>query len=63
MNWAPRFYTTAKFFYQGWCRVYLTYIDWASHIPELRQLTEKDQVSFRDLWRWAIVLTMGGKQR
>uniref|UniRef100_A0A914QAI9 Uncharacterized protein n=1 Tax=Panagrolaimus davidi TaxID=227884 RepID=A0A914QAI9_9BILA len=27
-----------------WCRVFLHYIDWTSHIPELQQLTLSDQV-------------------
>ena len=44
MDWEPKFYITSKLLRQSWCRIVVQYLDWASHIPELQELDERDQV-------------------
>uniref|UniRef100_A0A914D7P8 NR LBD domain-containing protein n=1 Tax=Acrobeloides nanus TaxID=290746 RepID=A0A914D7P8_9BILA len=43
MDWEPKFYITSKLLRQSWCRIVAQYLDWASHIPELQELDERDQ--------------------
>uniref|UniRef100_A0AC35GC45 NR LBD domain-containing protein n=1 Tax=Panagrolaimus sp. PS1159 TaxID=55785 RepID=A0AC35GC45_9BILA len=44
LNWTDKFLVTSDVLQQGWCRSFLNYIDWVSHIPELHQLTIDDQI-------------------
>uniref|UniRef100_A0A914EAR0 Uncharacterized protein n=1 Tax=Acrobeloides nanus TaxID=290746 RepID=A0A914EAR0_9BILA len=43
INWAPQVYTSSQYYSQNWCRNTVHYIDWASCIPEVKQLSEKDR--------------------
>ncbi|KAI6187552.1 hypothetical protein M3Y98_00256700 [Aphelenchoides besseyi] len=44
MRWEANFWLTTETFKRMWCRVALHYIDWASHVVELEQLSFSDQL-------------------
>uniref|UniRef100_A0AC34FPP2 Uncharacterized protein n=1 Tax=Panagrolaimus sp. ES5 TaxID=591445 RepID=A0AC34FPP2_9BILA len=44
IDWSGRFFITSFAFKRIWCRIVGLYMDWTSHIPELRELTIADQI-------------------
>lgn len=45
MDWTPRFeYTSLSVMRACYCRLLVHFFDWISHIPELSELSESDQV-------------------
>uniref|UniRef100_A0A7E4V0U3 NR LBD domain-containing protein n=1 Tax=Panagrellus redivivus TaxID=6233 RepID=A0A7E4V0U3_PANRE len=43
IDWPARFHCNTKFMKRVWCRVIGIYTDWASHIPEVIELDDKDR--------------------
>ncbi|CAD5221461.1 unnamed protein product [Bursaphelenchus okinawaensis] len=44
MLWEPKIIINFQTFKAMWCRVMLTYIDWVTHVPEIRALEAEDRM-------------------
>ncbi|KAE9546471.1 hypothetical protein FO519_010317, partial [Halicephalobus sp. NKZ332] len=44
IDWTGRYFLKANALHKVWCRIMSHYVDWTSHIPELSQLSDDDQL-------------------